>query len=213
MAHPISNRVRDALVAAALFGGVGITWAQAPAPNAQAPNAQAPNAQAPNAQAPNANDGNVQSSESPKVPGHEGVEEPSAKQNPQPPAGVFVNGTLSVPNAPKDTDTTPAKFSATNDHLDHVPIMARGPQLTDAQRKLILDRVSATAAESQPKPEPKRPYVGPSTMLSADADMKAWPADLVGAIPAIRDTKYVALSDKVLVVRPESWTVVEEIDR
>jgi len=185
MSHPISNRVREALVMAALFGSAGFAWAQAPA----------------------SNDGNVQSSESPKVPGRDGIEEPTAKQIPQSPAGVFVNGTLNVPNAPNDTDTTPAKFSGGNDRLDHAPIMARGPQLTDAQRKLILDRVSATATA------PKRPYAGPSTMLSADADMKAWPDDLLGAIPAIHDTKYVALSDKVLVVLPESWTVVEEIDR
>jgi hypothetical protein len=184
MAHPISNRVREALVAAALFGGVGIAWAQAPTSNG----------------------GNVQSSESPKVPGAQGVEEPSAKQAPQAPTGVFVNGTLSVPNAPKETATTPAKFSATNDQLDQIPTMARGPQLTDAQRKLILDHVSGSATLG-------RPYAGPSTMLSVDADMKTWPADLLGAIPAIRDTKYVALSDKVLVVRPESWTVIEEIDR
>ena len=75
------------------------------------------------------------------------------------------------------------------------------------QRKRILAAVSRSGAV------PRRPYAGPSTVLSADVDMKAWPADLVGEIPAIRDTKYVALSDKVLVVRPDSWTVVEEIDR
>jgi hypothetical protein len=188
MSHLISNRVREALLAAALFGSVGIAWAQAPS-----------------------NDGDVRSAESPKVPGRDGIEEPSAKQATQPPAGVFVNGVLNVPNAPNDTATTPAKFSAANDRLDHVPTMARGPELTAAQRKLILDRVSGTGAV--PSRSLAQPYAGPSTMLSADADMKAWPADLVGAIPAIRDTKFVALSDKVLVVRPESWTVVEEIDR
>lgn len=46
MPHPISNRVREALVMAALFGSVGIASAQAPA----------------------SNDGKVQSSESPKMP-------------------------------------------------------------------------------------------------------------------------------------------------
>lgn len=190
MSHLINSRVREALVAAALFGSVGIGWAQAPA---------------------SSNDGNVQSSESPKVPGRDGLEESSAKQATQPPAGVFVDGALNVPNAPKDTATAPAKFSAANDRLDRIPTMARGPELTDAQRKLILDRVSGTAAV--PSRSLARPYAGPTTMLSADADMTAWPADLLGAIPAIRDTKYVTLSDKVLVVRPESWTVVEEIDR
>ncbi len=64
--------------------------------------------------------------------------------------GIFVDGMLNVPNAPADTSTRPAKFSATNDRLDRIPLMARGPQLTDAQRKLILDRVLAgTAAPAQ----------------------------------------------------------------
>ena len=41
--------------------------------------------------------------------------------------------------------------------------------------------------------------------------MQAWPADIAGQVPAIRDTKYVKLSDKILVVRPDSRVVVEEI--
>jgi hypothetical protein len=141
------------------------------------------------------------------VPGHEGLEEPAAKQQSGTGPDVFVDGKLNVPNAPNSTATTPAKFSAANDRLDHVPTMAHGPQLTDAQRKLILDHVSGSVAL------PRGAYAGPSTTLPSDVDMKAWPADLVGAIPAIRDTKFVALSDKVLVVRPESWIVIEEIDR
>jgi hypothetical protein len=43
--------------------------------------------------------------------------------------------------------------------------------------------------------------------------MKAWPTDVVSQVPAIRDTKYVKLSDKVLVVRPETRIVVGEIAR
>jgi hypothetical protein len=188
MRAPIKDHIREALLTAALFGSLGAAVAQAPATKP----------------------GNIGSAESPKVPGHEGVEEPTVKQAPAPAAeaGVFVNGTLNVPNAPKDTSTTPAKFSQGNDRLDHVPIMARGPQLDETQRKLIIDRVlgSSTGAQAQIS-------AGPATELPASVDMQAWPDDVVGQVPSLRDTKYVKLADKVLVVRPESRTVVEEISR
>lgn len=193
MTHPISNRVREALLMAALFGGVGVAWAQAPASDS----------------------GNVQSAEHPKVPGHEGLEEPTVKQQPPPPAagpGILVDGALNVPNAPTDSSTRPAKFSAGNDSLDHLPIMARGPQISEAQRKLILDRVLSGGAQAAPAAS-LAAVPGPASALPADVAMQPWPADLASQIPEIRDTKYVRLGDKVLIVRPESRIVIDEIKR
>jgi hypothetical protein len=43
--------------------------------------------------------------------------------------------------------------------------------------------------------------------------MQPWPAEVASQIPEIRDTKYVRLADKVLIVRPESRIVVDEIKR
>ena len=43
--------------------------------------------------------------------------------------------------------------------------------------------------------------------------MQAWPQDVLGQIPDLRDTKYVSLADKILVVIPNSRIVVEEIAR
>jgi hypothetical protein len=183
----LKDHIREALLTAALFGSIGAAFAQAPATNA----------------------GDVQSAQSPKVPGRDGLEEPAARQAPQPAdTEIFVNGTLTVPNAPGDTSATPAKFSPGNDRLDHIPIMARGPELTDAQRKLILDRVMAAGGGATVKVD-----AFPSAMLPATVDMHAWPADILGQVPGIRDTKYVKLPDKILVVRPENWIVVEEIGK
>jgi hypothetical protein len=175
------------LLTVALFGGIGVAFAQSPAQNS----------------------GNVESAQSPKVPGHEGLEEPTVKQAPKPgaEAGVFVDGRLNVPNAPADTSTTPSTVSAHNAQLDVIPIMARGPQLTDAQRKLIVERVMATGGA------PAHLDAFPTAELPAGVDMQAWPTDVVGQVPAIRDTKYVKLSDKILVVRPDNRIVVEEIAR
>ena len=186
MRSSTKNHVRDALLTVALFGGIGVAFAQSPAQNS----------------------GNVESAQSPKVPGHDGVEEPSVKQAPKPAeTGVFVDGRLNVPNAAADTSTTPSTVSAHNAQLDIIPIMARGPQLTDAQRKLIVDHVMAAGGA------PAQVDAFPTVELPTGVEMKAWPADIVSQVPAIRDTKYVKLSDKVLVVRPESRIVVEEIAR
>ena len=182
----MKNYVREALLTVALFGTVSAGFAQTPSANA----------------------GNVQSAQSPKVPGHAGVEEPAAKQAPAPATGsaVFVNGTLNVPDAPKDTSTTPAKFSAANARRDEIPTMARGPALTDAQRKLILEQVKSAGALSVP-------YAGLTTQLPATTRTQAWPADLVRHVPSLADTNYVALPGKVLLVRPDTSIVVGEIDR
>jgi hypothetical protein len=178
----VKDYVRDALLTAALFGSLGAAFAQTPP----------------------ANSGDVQSTQSPKVPGRDGIEEQSAKPA-TPPSAVFVDGSLNVPNAPKDTSTTPAKFSAVNARLDAPPIMARGPALTDAQRKLIIDHVTSTGSLSVP-------YAGPTTELPATTDTHAWPAAVLQQIPSLADTKYLAVPGKILLVRPDNSIVVGEID-
>jgi hypothetical protein len=180
----VKDYVRDALFTAALFGSIGAAFAQTPP----------------------ANSGDVQSAQSPKVPGHNGIEEPSAKPaSATDPTSVFVNGSLNIPNAPKDTSTTPAKFSAVNARLDALPIMARGPTLTDAQRKLIIDHVTSAG----PLPVP---YAGPTTELPATIATHAWPADVLQQAPSLADTKYLAVPGKILLVRPDNSIVVGEID-
>src|SRR3954454_7291124 len=64
------------------------------------------------------------------TPGKNGKEEPSAHV-PNTSNGVFVNGSLAVPGAPSDTQTTPAKFSERNAKLDSYPVMALPLALDD----------------------------------------------------------------------------------
>ena len=185
--------IRDALITAALFGSaamfgtLGAAVGQAPAPTSDQNNAVQPSTSKPDQNA---------------------TQEPSSKTAPAAPGPeIFANGTLTVPGAPTDTDTTPAKFSQRNDALDHLPTMARGPALSDAQRKLIVDTVKAGTGG------PPRFASPPATILPLGAEMQAWPQDVLGQIPDLRDTKYVSLADKVLVVIPNSRIVVEEIPR
>ncbi len=187
MPASMANHLRDAVLMAALIGGIGVALAQSPAQNS----------------------GNIGSAEHPQVPGRTGVEEPTAHQAPKPgaEAGIFVDGKLNVPDAPAETATTPSKLSQQKQQLDNTPLMARGPQLTDAQRKLIVERVMAAGGATA------QVDAFPTVELPATVEMYPWPSDIAGQVPSLRDTKYVKLSDKVLVVRPENRIVVEEIAR
>jgi hypothetical protein len=185
--------IRDALITAALFGSAAMFGTLGAAVGQGAAPATDHNAVQPSNSKPDQN----------------ATQEPSSKTAEPTARGpeIFANGTLTVPGAPTDTDTTPAKFSQRNDALDHLPTMARGPALSDAQRKLIVDTVKADTAG------PPRFASPPATILPLGAEMQAWPQDVLGQIPDLRDTKYVSLADKVLVVIPNSRIVVEEIPR
>jgi hypothetical protein len=189
MLGSMKDYAREALLTTALFGGIGVAVAQAPAPNADKDQAAQPSSRS----------------------DQSGTQEPSAKQSQGPGAqsGVLVNGSLAVPGASSDTSTTPAKFSQANDARDKVPIMARGPALDDAQRKLIIDRVLGASSGAPAQAV----AAGPAMGLPPSIDMQAWPSDVVRDVPAIRDTKYVKLPDKILVVRPDSRIVIGEIAR
>jgi hypothetical protein len=184
----VSDHVRDALLTVALFGSIGVAFAQSPQQKSGS---------------------DVESAQSPKVPGRDALEEQSVKQAPKPGAesGVLVNGRLNVPNAPTDTSATPSTLSEAKAQRDKVPIMARGPELTDAQRKLIIEHVMAA------KGAPARVDAFPTAELPANVEMHPWPADIVNQVPGIGDTRYVKLADKVLVVRPENRIVVGEIGK
>jgi hypothetical protein len=186
--------VRDALITTALFGTMSFACAQAPASTTDKDQAGQPSSN--------------QTAQPTAVPGHAGVEEPGAK-NGQPAAetGVFVNGTLTVPGASADTATAPAKFSQANNARDQIPIMARGPALSDAQRKLIVDHVLADSGATA------RATTGPAMELPPAIAMQAWPSDIADQVPSLSGTKYVKLADKILVVQPDNRIVVGEIVR
>jgi hypothetical protein len=134
------------------------------------------------------------------------AQEPSAKTGPQSQSrsDVFVHGVLAVPGASPDTQTTPAKFSARNDARDKIPIMARGPQLDEAQRKLIA------AAVRQARAPAEGIAAAPTTELPGDLEVRDWPAGVVENVPAVKGTKYVRLADKILIVQPANGIVVSE---
>jgi hypothetical protein len=83
--------------------------------------------------------------------GKTGAEEPSSHApSAAPPANaVFVNGALAVPDAPANTDTVPAKFSAKNAADDAlITIAYTFKTLTDEQRRAIFEALKDQPASA-----------------------------------------------------------------
>jgi hypothetical protein len=125
--------------------------------------------------------------------------------NAQPaPGPALVNGKLDVPGAPTDSQTVPAKFSARNDKLDNIPIMAMPRGLTDEQKRKIIESVKSANEPVQ-------------TSDAKPADELAWKVKVhdLGASasdPVLKNLKYVRTKDRILLVDAPNRVVVGEIE-
>ena len=105
--------------------------------------------------------------------------------------------------------TMPAKFSARNDTLDRVPIMARPLRLSEQDRKTIYQAVMADNAPLATDVS----QLAPASELSSKQyfrDLHPLPKS-VGNIAAVKSLAYVKMKDKVLLVEPATRIVVGEI--
>jgi hypothetical protein len=141
------------------------------------------------------------------VPEKAGTSEPSSKvDHNSEEKGIFVRGVLTVPGAPTDVDTAPAKFSQRTDADDQLPIAAyRLKSLGADQRREIVQRIgdlrgSADAAHATVGAE-----LPAAIALQALAPA---PDDLVSKYPELRGTGFVRSANKVLVVDLDNSLVV-----
>ena len=104
--------------------------------------------------------------------------------------------------------TMPAKFSQRNDLLDHMPVMAWPLPLNAQQRQEIYQ---AVMAEKSP-PAANTTKLKPASSLPFEqrGDMHPLPESLT-AIDGLQGLKYVKGKDKVLLVRPSTGIVVDEV--
>jgi hypothetical protein len=104
--------------------------------------------------------------------------------------------------------TMPAKFSQRNDLLDHMPMMAWPLPLNAQQRQQIYQAVMA----DQSPPAADAAKLKPASSLSFDErrDMHPLPQTLA-AIDGLQGLQYVKGKDKVLLVRPSTGIVVDEV--
>jgi hypothetical protein len=144
------------------------------------------------------------------APEQAGTAEPSAKGKgaPGPSTGIFVDGRLSVPDAPQDGQTVPSTISAHNAALDKLPIAAfRLHHLTDAQRAVIWRQLHGGSGALAMTPAHAR--VGAE--IPADralTDLRPTPDGLIVALPGLRDTSYLVEGSVVLIVAPNNNMVI-----
>jgi hypothetical protein len=106
--------------------------------------------------------------------------------------------------------TMPSAFSERNAILDRVPIMAMPLALTPEQRQHIYQTVMADTSR---QPAPAADSLVPASALSADQamnEMQSFPQSLQD-IQSLNGLRYVKAKDKVLVVRPSTRIVVDQI--
>ena len=104
--------------------------------------------------------------------------------------------------------TMPAKFSHRNDVLDHMPVMAWPLPLNAQQRQEIYQAVMAD--KSPPAADTTKLKPANALTFEQRRDMRPLPESLA-AIDGLQGLKYVKGKDKVLLVRPSTGIVVDEV--
>ena len=104
--------------------------------------------------------------------------------------------------------TMPAKFSHRNDVLDHMPVMAWPLPLNAQQRQEIYQAVMAD--KSPPAADTTKLKPANALTFEQRRDMRPL-SESLAAIDGLQGLKYVKGKDKVLLVRPSTGIVVDEV--
>jgi hypothetical protein len=126
-------------------------------------------------------------------------------------AGAGANaGPSAVPAGPigATVQTMPAKFSQRNDLLDHMPMMAWPLPLNQQQRQQIYQAVMADT--SPPAAETAKLKPADALSFQQRRDMHPLP-EALAAIDGLKGLQYVKGKDKVLLVRPSTGIIVDEV--
>jgi hypothetical protein len=198
----MTPRLTLGAVAVTLLAGLGVAAAQQPH---QAPAEQPARAAQPSTEgrAP-PGDGQMQQQHN---QAQEAVHSKSGQAGKEEPGSHIPTAKPTGEPAPKDTQTTPAKFSARNAALDKIPIMALPLPLNDEQKRRIYDSVS----EAQPSPDSDS--VEPAHVLPSSVVLRELPKGITEEIPAVRTLHYARFANKVLLVRAPNRIVVGVIEK
>ena len=136
--------------------------------------------------------------------GKTGTVEPSAlAPTDKPPANaVFFNGALAVPDAPANSQTVPAKFSAQNAADDKLVILAYTfKMLSEEERRAIYQ-----ALKDQPAGQAFNADIG--VELPPAVELHPMPAEVANRVPQTKDYRYAISDNRVLLVAPINRVVV-----
>jgi hypothetical protein len=147
------------------------------------------------------------------LPEQAGTQEPSTKgAGPKASSAVFANGSLTVPGAPTDTQTTPSQYSARNAAEDRLPIVAfRLKQLTGPDRQEIYQQLTGQGTSLALNPGGKEHYALVGSELPANImlnDLTAVPETVAAKFSTLRGTAFLrARSDVLIVDAPNSLVI------
>jgi hypothetical protein len=127
------------------------------------------------------------------------------QQNTVPIASTAQTNMPDVVGAEPDSQAYPAKYSARNNQLDELPIMAFPVPLTDAQRSRIVEIVK------QQNMPVETIAAAPSEVLPYKVEVQKLPEALMAEIPVVDHWGYVRIPGKVLLVLPSNRIVVGEL--
>ena len=140
----------------------------------------------------------------PSLPTRGGKQEPSSKvEGTEANVPIFNNGVLTVPGAPQDSQTAPAKFSKRTDDADKLPIAAYTlSHLSGQQRDRLqsaLHKQMALSGEELGGLAEVGAEVPSSVTLK---DLEPLPEQLVSELPELKSLVFARFGDKIVLVDP-----------
>lgn len=141
------------------------------------------------------------------LPEQAGTTEPSSKVKTTGDENIFSNGILTVPGAPTDTDTAPAKFSRRTAADDQLPIAAYRLKQLSADQRLEIARQLSTSAQ-QPAQQSGYANVGAELPAAIAQSVTPVPEALTNKYPELRGTAFMFSDSKIIIVDRDNNLVV-----
>ena len=195
-------------IALAFAISVGIASAQTdgPQPSRNDPPPSAPN-QGSKDPVPPATD--------PSLPTRGGKQEPTSKiEGTEANAPILKNGVLTVPGAPQDSQTAPAKFSKRTDEADKLPIAAYTLRhlLSGQQRDRLYSALHTPMALSGEQLGDLS-EAGAEVSASALKGLRPLPEQLLTQFPELKSLAFAGIGDKIVLVDPVQHRVVALVNQ
>jgi hypothetical protein len=194
-------------IALAFAISVGIAGAQTDGPQ---PSRNDPPPSAPN----HSSKDPVPPATDPSLPTRGGKQEPTSKiEGTEANAAILSNGVLTVPGAPQNSQTAPAKFSTRTDEADKLPIAAYTLRHLNGQQRNQLYSVLHTPMALSGEQLGDLSEVGAEVSASALQGLKPLPEQLLAQFPELKSLVFAGVGGKIVLVDPVQHRVVALVNQ
>src|SRR5262245_8900532 len=145
----------------------------------------------------------------PSLPTRGGKQEPTSKiEGTEANAPIFNNGVLTVPGAPQDSQTAPAKFSQRTDATDKLPIAAYTLRHLGGQER---DRIYSALHKPMALSDEQLgalAEVGAEVSASVLTRLEPLPEQLLSELPELKTLIFGRIGDKIVLIDPVQHRVI-----